>query len=220
MFMQILAKKLKKDIIRDGSQLANISSELKGKALDFQTTINLRADEYLSDTDISNAEASAEEAAIALVDNLANLTVEKLITQSLSQKSKGKLKLNSPGLLRDKKGKIISAFNLSLLLNASLYRYVQELMGSGGRLNNITGRLAHSGSITNISNRQGSDRVSVMFRYQMAPYSTFEPGGKQGSKARSPKALFTQAIRNALKDLLSPKSSILEKNKLIIRMVK
>lgn len=216
-FLAILSKKLGKDI-KEGSQLAEVAYSLEGKALALKGMMTLRASEFLSETDISAAEESANIALDNTLEDLANIKIENLVDKVIKSRSKGKFKLKSPGLLRDSTGKVISALNLSLLLNAVLYKYVQALMGSAGRLNNRTGRLAHSGEITNIA-QVGNSKVSFMFRYQVAPYSVFEPGGRQGSINRSPKALFTDAIKAALKELLSTKGSVLEKDR-IIRMVR
>lgn len=216
-FTDILSKKLGKDI-REGSQSAEILSAITSKALDFSGTVRLRADEYLNDDDITKAEDSASEYMDNVLEEFADNTIEKMLLAKFDKREKGGLKIKAAGLLRDKNGRIISPLKLSILLEAVLYRYVQELMGTGGRLRNRTGRLAHSGTITNIA-QVGKSKVSFMFRYQTAPYSVFEPGGRMGSAERSPKELFTQAIKNALNDLLSPKGSVLERDR-IIRMVR
>jgi uncharacterized protein YqgV (UPF0045/DUF77 family) len=213
LFMALMQKGIKK-----GTQTAELVSALERKALSLKTTYTLRSAEVLSEDDIQTTTDAANTALEAELAEMVELSIEDLLIKTKRRRDTGKLKIQSPGLLRDKNGRIISALNLSLLLNAVLYKYVQELMGTGGRLVNRTGRLAHSGLITNIKQINDS-QVSFFFRYMRAPYSTFEPGGKQGSVPRSPKALFTAAIKNALDDLLSPKGSVLQKDRLI-RMVR
>lgn len=212
-FLAIVADKLGLQMT-EGTQAARIEEIARQKGLELQAMYTVRTDDYMEESDIQVAEDAAEAAVEARLAEMAEQTVESLLSTNKTKKEKGKLKVKAPGLLRGRDGRIMSAFNLATILNLVLYKYVQALMGKEGRLVNRTGRLAHSGEVVEIK-QVGTEKVSFMFKYMTYPYAVFEPGGRMGSVERSPKELFTQAIRDALQDILSPRGSVLERNRII-----
>lgn len=209
-----MASKIFEDIISsairvDGkavSQKAIIEEATRRKGLDLQTTLALRADEDLEDADMEAFEKGANQYVDDLMDGMFRKNLDAIMNSSERRGKKTKVKVSTVYGLRDRSGKGISALNLTKLLNLVLYKYAQQLMGKDGRLVNRTGRLAHSGFISQVS-QKAPGTVSIFFRYMIYPYEVFEPGGRMGSVARSPEKLFTEAINNALADLLSPSSS-------------
>jgi hypothetical protein len=185
-----------------------ITSRQKG--LDLANTIVLRSTDEggLTDSDILAAESAADDYVDNLLNDLMKGDLQELIDTRKSSKTKSKIKVSPIGAIRLKSGAFIGGADLARLLNSVLYRYAQDLMGSGGRLVNRTGRLAHSGVVSNISQKNFGGKVSLYFQYMIAPYSVFEPGSgnSRGSAARSPASLFKQALNNALGDLLTKAS--------------
>ncbi len=181
----------------------------KQKAADLSATLTLRAEEGdLAASTISDFERAAED----YVDGLINTKFPDSLDFLLSLRDnefdeEEEVQIKSVYGIRDKQGKIMSALTLTTLLNLVLYQYAKELMESP-RLNWRTGRLAHSGKVVAVT-PEGKGVGSIMFTYMLYPYAVFEPGSESplASEARSPNALFTLAIQNALQDILSPKST-------------
>lgn len=200
---------------RAPSQQAVLSEAEKRKGLDLQVTLALRADEDLTDSDIKSFEAAASKYVDDLIDGLFRRNLDAIVDSSQRKGKKTKIKVSTVYGLRDRSGKAMSALNLTRLLNLVLYKYAQQLMGSGGRLVNRTGRLAHSGVVTQIT-QPTTGSVSIFFKYMTYPYEIFEPEGRMGSSSRSPSNLFKEATTNALEDILSPSTRLTQ----IIRWVR
>lgn len=188
------------------SQNAIIQEATSRKGLDLRATMSLRAEDDLSEEDTKAFEKSVDQYVDDLMEGLFRRNINAIIDTSERKGKKTKIKVTAVYGLRDRAGRAISALSLTRLLNLTLYKYAQELMGKNGRLVNRTGRLAHSGVITNIS-QQKPGTVSIYFKYMLYPYEVFEPGGKMGTANRSPSQLFTDATNNALRDILNPSSA-------------
>jgi hypothetical protein len=177
------------------------------KAMDLAHTIQVRREDKdsLADSDIESAERAANDYVDSLVEDMVRMDLDLLIKYDMRKKKKSKAPGEPVRSLRRRTGQFIKSADLQTLLNLTLYKYAQSLMGSP-RLNNRTGRLAHSGVVTSITN---SDKpmVSLYFKYMTAPYSVFEPGASaKGNAARSPSQLFKDALNIALGDILTPAS--------------
>lgn len=198
-FKQLVEKELKGKL-RQGSQEALLLEQVRLKQGELAASLELRAEQGTTPEDLKGFEDATDTYIDSYIDNL-------LEQADLTSRSKSKIKLGALHPLRDSRGRFISVFNLARLLNVVLYKYVKALMGTGGKLVYRTGRLANSAEITEIS-PVDDDRVSgsIYFTYMLAPYSTFELGGKQGSSLRAPSTLIDEAIEDALRDLLSPES--------------
>lgn len=198
-FKQLVEKELKGKL-RQGSQEALLLEQVRLKQGELTASLELRAEQGTTPEDLKGFEDATDTYIDSYIDNL-------LEQADLTSRSKSKIKLGALHPLRDSRGRFISVFNLARLLNVVLYKYVKALMGTGGKLVYRTGRLANSAEITEIS-PVDDDRISgsIYFTYMLAPYSTFEPGGKQGSSLRAPSTLIDEAIEDALRDLLSPES--------------
>lgn len=183
--------------LKEGSQKAVLLTKVKAKALKLKSTIAVRANEYISEESLN----SIEDAADNLIDEWVNELLEGSERTS-TRTSKGLVGVTG---LRDSGGRYISILNLERLLQISLHEYIESLMGAEGRLNYITGRLAHSANITSITKVR--DKVSLMFTYMVYPYATFEPGGKQYLPDRSPSDLIDTALNKALSELLNKDSA-------------
>lgn len=211
LFEDIFAEAMKKNTkVERINQALLISSSVEQKKISLSSTIAVRrADgEDISEADLLAAEDSAEAYVDALVDEMALMDLDALIKYDKRTKKKLKAPGESIKGLRRSTGQFIKPATLQSLLNITLYKYVQGMMGSP-RLNNRTGRLAHSGVVTEISSKsKKNDRISLYFRYMTAPYSVFEPGSgnPRASEARSPQELFRDALNNALTDILNPAS--------------
>ena len=106
--------------------------------------------------------------------------------------------------LRSKSGKFIGALKLATLLNSMVKIKARDIMKAskyGNILNYRTGRLANSVNITTFNLKTSS----VYFSYMHYPYQTFEPGFKQYKKGRDPRDIFSNAIAEALSELISDK---------------
>lgn len=209
-----MASKVFEDIIasairvngRVPSQSAVLEEATYRKGLDLKATMALRADDDLSEDDMASFERGVDQYVDDLMEGLFRRNINSIIDTNERKGRKTKLKVSTVYGLRDRSGRGMSALTLTRLLNLTLYKYAQELMGRDGRLTNRTGRLAHSGVVTEISQKTPGT-VSIFFRYMLYPYEVFEPGGKMGKANRSPSQLFTDATRNALEDILSPSSA-------------
>jgi hypothetical protein len=191
----------------DSTQKGIISAAAKLKALELTGTLELRA---ADDGEVSPETSSKFfKAAEDYVEGLLNSQINDLLDLSGESffNDVGTVQIEAVRGIRDKQGKMMSALNLTRLLNLVLYQYAKDLMGSP-RLNWQTGRLAHSGRVVSI-NPTGFKTGSIYFTYMLYPYAVFEPGSGSplASEARSPNALFTDALNNALRDLLSPTST-------------
>ena len=109
--------------------------------------------------------------------------------------------------LRDAKGRYTSPANLQSLIQAQLTEKVKENMGTGGSLENRTGRFAESVTVTNVTqSRQAS--VTAFYTYMKYPYQTFERGFKQGSTRRDPRLLISKSIREIATEAMGAKLNI------------
>jgi hypothetical protein len=127
--------------------------------------------------------------------------IDKTVTNTLDVKSKIANKTVKPkatnlniGPIRDQStGQFTSLSNILSLLRMNIVEKVKENMKSP-RLINRTGRFAESVRVGNVT-RGKSGMYTVTYSYQTYPYQTFEPGFKQGSRARDPRALISASIR-------------------------
>jgi len=89
---------------------------------------------------------------------------------------------------------------LKAQINARLSMTVIKNMGTPA-LENRTGRFARSAIVTDVvQTSQGFP--SIGYTYQKYPYQTFEPGYKQGSVDRDPRALIDRSIREIATQLI------------------
>jgi len=120
-------------------------------------------------------------------------------------KRKGKIKVTKAAqALRGRGGRFIGALRLATLLNSMVKIKATEIMKNlshGNTLNYRTGRLANSVNITSFNLKTRS----VYFSYMHYPYQTFEPGFKQFKPGRDPRDIFSNAIAEALTELISVK---------------
>jgi len=109
--------------------------------------------------------------------------------------------------LRDKQGRFTSPAALQNIIQSQITETVKENMGTGGSLENRTGRFAESVTITNVTqSRQGT--LTAFYDYMKYPYQTFERGFKQGSTRRDPRLLISRSIRDIATKLVSRKLNI------------
>lgn len=219
-FKDILKRKLGKSYSeKSGSQTVRLTEAAEVKRMSLIGTFTARAEERSGELDEEEISAIYM-AAATLVDNIlentANEDIEALANQRTFRSNKtSKTAVKSKGVLLDKNRRVIKPMNLERLLNLTLVKYVQSLMGTSGRLNNRTGRLANSGVVYSIQENPEKRTASFWFTYMLYPYQVFEPGRRQGTPERSPKKLFRDAINLALDDLLYKGS--LPREKRIIR---
>lgn len=180
------------------------------KALDLTTTLALRSGEEISETTRANFIGASEKYVKNLVDSRLNGSLDDILGTDFDSSDTDTVEIESVYGIRDSRGKMMSALSLASLLNMVLYKFVEPLMDTPALVWR-TGRLAHSGRITKITPGAGGrlSPGSIMFTYMLAPYEVFEPGSgsELASPARSPTALFTEAIKNALASILSPTST-------------
>lgn len=87
----------------------------------------------------------------------------------------------------------LNLINVVNLINYKLGDTIRENMGSP-RLNWRTGRFAQSAKVLPATmDKDGVLRLP--YTYMKNPYQTFEPGFAQGSRARDPKSLISESIR-------------------------
>lgn len=205
-FEQILKKELGSKYSRRAStQTADILHEAEMKKMSLASTFKFRAERGLAPEDI----ADFEEAASEYVDNILELAVDEDIERLANQrtfraKGRSKTPVKSAGMLIDRRNRQISPQNLERLLNLTLYNYAKDLMDTRGRLENQSGRLAHSGAVTKIEENPKARRVSFYFTYMLYPYQVFESGPKSNGGRRDPAKLFKEAIHMALDRFLKP----------------
>lgn len=215
-FRDIVAKQLGiKFSERAGTQSADLIEQAEFKFLQLKGMLELRAEQGLLEKDIQDFDAAASRYVDLILMDAADEDVEKLANQQTFRvNKKSKTGVRATNLLRDKRNRPISPLNLQRLLNLTLVRYAKQLMGMGERLVNRTGRLANSGTVTEVRETPASNSVSFFFTYMLYPYQVFEPGRRLGDPPeRSPKALFKDAINLALNDLLHPTSLPLRKQR-------
>ena len=110
-------------------------------------------------------------------------------------------------VLRDRKGQFTSTASIQNIIQAQITEKVKENMGTGGSLENRTGRFAESVIITNVTqSRQGT--LTAFYNYMKYPYQTFERGFKQGSTRRDPRLLISKSIRDIATKLVSRKLNV------------
>jgi len=180
------------------------------KQISLVSTIRARSDSssdgfFLDDPQIKDFFKAAESLVDDILLGLANEDIEELTNQVTKRVYRTSTTNVSWGLFRDKKGKILSGFNLERLLNLTLQIYAQKHMGVDGQLKNRTGRLANSGVVTGIESDAPARTASFFFTYMLYPYEVFEnrPNGRYSGTEYSPIKLFQDAIDYALRDLLS-----------------
>ena len=208
-FEAILERKLGRKVARKGTQRADLLVAMKSKGLELNIAMQARgADVFTEDTVEDINESMNQRLEDIINDTLIGFSFFEESSSRVSFTNKGKVDVPKAvyGLL-DKRRRPISALSLARLLNLILVKHVKELMGNGRRLNNVTGRLANSFQVTGIDQvqrlaQQRKNRVSVFFTYQLAPYATFETGGKQHLPGRQPSKLGKEALRSALREAL------------------
>lgn len=102
--------------------------------------------------------------------------------------------------LRTPKGQFTSLINIDNLIRAKLRATVEKNMHKPALVYR-TGRFADSVKLQNVENRQGT--LTAFLTYMKYPYATFEPGNRQGSKARSPSALIDRSVREIAKTIVT-----------------
>ena len=102
--------------------------------------------------------------------------------------------------LRNTKGQFTSLVNIETLIRARLRETIQKNMRAPALVNR-TGRFANSVKLESVDNRQGT--LTAFLSYMKYPYATFEPGNRQGSKARSPTALIDRSVREIAKSIVT-----------------
>lgn len=215
-FRDLVAKQLGiKFSERAGTQSADLIEQAEFKFLQLKGMLELRAEQGLLEEDIQDFDIASSRYVDLILMDAADEDVEKLANQQTFRvNKKSKTGVRATNLLRDKRNGPISPLNLQRLLNLTLVRYAKQLMGTGGRLVNRSGRLANSGTVTEIRETPASNSVSFFFTYMLYPYQVFEPGRRLGDPPeRSPKALFKDAINLALNDLLHSTSLPLRKQR-------
>ncbi len=95
--------------------------------------------------------------------------------------------------LRGRSGRFQSLVNIVNMVNMKLAEKIRQNMGSP-RLNWRTGRFAESAKVLTAS-RDSDGLVRMPYTYMKTPYQTFEPGYAQGSRARNPKVVISESIR-------------------------
>lgn len=197
-FKSLIEKELQGKI-RKNSQEALLLSAVKSKKSLLEGTIELRGSEAFDEETLASLDYAADELAEQIIDSI--LEEEK---PTYSRRSK--IKVGAVAGLRTQGGQFISALKLRTLLNVTLQKYIKDRMGTEGRLNYVTGRLAASADVTSLEEATGDGMVSLYFTYMTYPYATFERGGKQYRPGREPSELIDLAINDALADILNTSS--------------
>lgn len=133
----------------------------------------------------------------------------KTTTATLKSKKRKSKKVTVGGVprIRDTKGRFTSPASLQNIIQSQITEKVKENMGTGGSLENRTGRFAESVTITNVTqSRQGT--LTAFYNYMKYPYQTFERGFKQGSTRRDPRLLISKSIREIATKLVSHKLNV------------
>jgi hypothetical protein len=213
-YIAILEKKLGRKV-KENTQSADVAVAIKAKGLALEATFDVAArgtgglGDKESDTIFKAASARIDE---VLEDIIMGQTFFDKINKKVSITSKGKVKIpDKVRGLTDKRNRAMSGLSLSRILNLTLSRHIENLMGTGNRLVHRTGRLANSAQVQGLRfkekvDRQRKNRVSVFFNYMIAPYAVFEPSGKQHKPGRSPSKLIREALNSAMRETLSKQS--------------
>jgi len=213
-YISILEKKLGRKV-KENTQSADVAVAIKAKGLALEATFDVKARGMggLGDKEANTIfEAASTRIDEVLEDIIMGQTFFDDDSKKVSITSKGKIDIpDKVRGLTDKRNRAMSGLSLSRILNLTLTKHIQQLMGSGNRLNNVTGRLANSAQVQGIrfqekANRQIKNRVSIFFNYMIAPYAVFEPTGKQHKPGRSPSKLIREALNNAMREVLSKQS--------------
>lgn len=88
-------------------------------------------------------------------------------------------------------------------LNRKLHDKIQQNMGKGRSqqiLNYRTGRFARSAKIQNLLPSKQKGSLIAEVKYQRAPYSVFEKGGRMYKPGRDPERIFGRSIRQLLQE--------------------
>lgn len=213
-FAEIIERKLGAKVKDKRTAISDIAVHAEAKGLKLKATFNweLRNEE---EGNLAGFEQDAFDAASRRVEELLDGIIFQDVFDSdrkIVVRNKGRVKVPDTAIgLRDNKGRIISGLQLSRILNLTLTMYVQQLMGTQGRLVNRTGRLANSAQVNRLAFRKAEgaerkNRVSIFFQYMIAPYRVFEPGHVMHKPGRSPVTLIKAALMNALKAALNPTS--------------
>ena len=210
-YIAILEKKLGRNV-KERTQSADVAVAITGKGLSLEGTFDVKArgTGALGDKEVD----SVFEAASTRIDEILEDIIigQTYFDKELKITNKGKVNIPSTVQgLTDKRNRAMSGLSLSRILNLTLAKHIQQLMGSGNKLENRTGRLANSAQVTGLRfqekvERQRKGRVSVFFNYMIAPYATFEPGMAQSKPGRSPSKLIQEALRASMKEILSEQS--------------
>jgi hypothetical protein len=110
-----------------------------------------------------------------------------------NKKFKADLK-KAPTRLQDTRGRFQSVVNLQALISAQLTAKVVANMREP-RLVNRSGRFANSVELKALAYDNRRNTVNAFLSYMKYPYQTFEPGYKQGSTQRDPRALIVKSVR-------------------------
>ena len=102
--------------------------------------------------------------------------------------------------LRNLQGRFTSVLNIESLIRAKLHDTIQKNMHKPALVYR-TGRLANSVKLDRVENREGV--LTAFLSYMKYPYATFEPGNKQGSKAKDPRRLIDTSVREIAKSLVT-----------------
>jgi hypothetical protein len=216
-FDSILERKLGRKLDKNNAADATASVNVNAKGVSLQGTfIELKSTEVLEPEAIADIYSAASQRLDDILEGIVmgQRWFDKDGSKTIKYEKKTKVQVPTKVAgLRDKSGQYLSGMQLAVILNTTLEKYVKQLMNSGGRLKNQSGRLANSAQVTGIDyvkkmKTQRKARVSIFFNYMVAPYSVFEPGskGSLGSKSRSPSRLIKTALHLALKDALSKTS--------------
>ena len=212
-FDKVLEAKLGRKLDKQNLSDAEASSRVNVKGLSLTATFQARSSDVFEEGAVVSAVEAAEQRVTELLGGvvLGQVFFDKE-TLSVSQMRKSKIKV--PGRvygLSDKRGKLMSGPQLVTILNLTLDSYIEKLMGTGNRLNWKTGRLSNSAQVSGIKfrervGREQKNRVSVFFHYMIAPYSVFEEGGRQHKPGRDPSKLIQEALKLAMRAVLSDTS--------------
>lgn len=189
-----------------------IEESIIGKGLSMRGMFQARAEtgEGIPPKLAEDAEEAVLKQLDDILDDMADMDLFMLSDGDTwySKYKKGSVK-TSGSFLQDKRGKFISALKLKQLLNLTLYKHARDLMGIDGQLVHRTGRLAHSGVITDIATNGETRTVSYQFLYMLYPYQVFDNTSNpklNNNGLRSPEKLFKEATLSALQSILNKRS--------------
>jgi hypothetical protein len=187
-----------------------VLASLEAKIGAMSGSIELQAKNgYIEEDTIDNAMDLAEQSALNFLDDEFDHIILG-VSGGTKYRKAVKASISKPyGLrLKAQPSKTISSRNLATILNANLFKYIEAEMGNkplaGGITPNvITGRMAHSYMISAITTSEQQDverNMSIMFKYQTAPYGVFGKG--KFSKYTSSSTVGKTAIRAMINDLV------------------